>query len=25
MVDELRSKLKELGLDRKRLIYEKYD
>jgi ferredoxin-NADP reductase len=25
MVDELRSKLKELGVDRKRVIYEKYD
>lgn len=25
MVDELRAKLKELGMDRKRLIYEKYD
>jgi CDP-4-dehydro-6-deoxyglucose reductase len=25
MVDELRSKLKEIGLDRKRMIYEKYD
>jgi ferredoxin-NADP reductase len=25
MVDELRSKLKELGFDRKRVIYEKYD
>ncbi len=25
MVDELRAKLKEIGLDRKRLIYEKYD
>ena len=25
MVDELRAKLKELGVDRKRLIYEKYD
>jgi ferredoxin-NADP reductase len=25
MVDELRSKLKELGVDRKRMIYEKYD
>ena len=25
MVDELRSKLKERGFDRKRLIYEKYD
>ena len=25
MVDELRAKLKEIGVDRKRLIYEKYD
>jgi CDP-4-dehydro-6-deoxyglucose reductase len=25
MVDELRAKLKEVGVDRKRLIYEKYD
>jgi CDP-4-dehydro-6-deoxyglucose reductase len=25
MVDELRSRLKEIGLDRKRMIYEKYD
>jgi CDP-4-dehydro-6-deoxyglucose reductase len=25
MVDDLRSKLKEIGLDRKRMIYEKYD
>lgn len=25
MVDELRAKLKEIGLDRKRMIYEKYD
>jgi CDP-4-dehydro-6-deoxyglucose reductase len=25
MVDELRSRLKEIGVDRKRLIYEKYD
>jgi CDP-4-dehydro-6-deoxyglucose reductase len=25
MVDDMRSKLKELGLDRKRMIYEKYD
>jgi CDP-4-dehydro-6-deoxyglucose reductase len=25
MVDELRAKLKEIGLDRKRVIYEKYD
>jgi ferredoxin-NADP reductase len=25
MVDDLRSKLKEIGVDRKRLIYEKYD
>jgi ferredoxin-NADP reductase len=25
MVDDLRSKLKEIGLDRKRIIYEKYD
>jgi len=25
MVDELRGKLKELGFDRKRIIYEKYD
>jgi ferredoxin-NADP reductase len=25
MVDELRLKLKEIGLDRKRMIYEKYD
>lgn len=25
MVDDMRSKLKEIGLDRKRLIYEKYD
>jgi ferredoxin-NADP reductase len=25
MVDELRSRLKELGVDRKRVIYEKYD
>ncbi|MDE3195555.1 MAG: FAD-dependent oxidoreductase [Acidobacteriota bacterium] len=25
MVDELRAKLKEIGVDRKRMIYEKYD
>jgi CDP-4-dehydro-6-deoxyglucose reductase len=25
MVDDLRAKLKEIGLDRKRIIYEKYD
>jgi ferredoxin-NADP reductase len=25
MVDDVRSKLKEIGLDRKRIIYEKYD
>jgi CDP-4-dehydro-6-deoxyglucose reductase len=25
MVDDMRSRLKELGLDRKRIIYEKYD
>jgi ferredoxin-NADP reductase len=25
MVDDMRAKLKELGLDRKRIIYEKYD
>jgi ferredoxin-NADP reductase len=25
MVDDMRSKLKEIGLDRKRIIYEKYD
>lgn len=25
MVDELRSRLKELGVDRKRMVYEKYD
>jgi NAD(P)H-flavin reductase len=25
MVDDLRAKLKELGLDRKRIVYEKYD
>jgi predicted ferric reductase len=25
MVDELRSRLKALGVDRKRMVYEKYD
>jgi CDP-4-dehydro-6-deoxyglucose reductase len=25
MVDELRARLKEIGVDRKRMIYEKYD
>ena len=25
MVDDVRLKLKEIGLDRKRIIYEKYD